>query len=143
MKLYLDCEFNGFGGELISMALAAEDGREWYGVLPEPRIWNKWVFENVFPVISAVEPTIYAQSEEEFRVSLFNFLAQFEAPTIVVDWYADLVHFFATFAGKDHTESVHFPCVAEIVRDVPGYAPEHPHNALSDARAIRAALTTD
>lgn len=142
MKLYLDCEFNGFGGDLLSMALVAEDGREWYGVLPEPWVWNEWVFDNVFPVIDAVEPTIKAQSEEEFRVSLFNFLSQFDRPTIVVDWYADLVHFFNAFAGRDHTQSVHYPCTAEIVVDVPGYAPLHPHNALSDARAIRDALTT-
>lgn len=30
-RLYLDTEFNGHGGELISLALAAEDGRHWYG----------------------------------------------------------------------------------------------------------------
>lgn len=29
MKLWIDCEFNGFGGELISMALIDEEGRHW------------------------------------------------------------------------------------------------------------------
>lgn len=143
MRLYLDCEFNGFGGELISMALCAEDGREWYAVLPEPSLWNEWVFENVLPVISAEKPTIYANSREEFRVSLRNFLDGFEQPTIVADWYTDLVHFFQSFAGRDHTESIDYPCKAELVTDVPGYAPAVPHNALSDARAIRDALGRD
>jgi hypothetical protein len=30
MRLFLDTEFNGFGGELTSLALAAEDGRDWH-----------------------------------------------------------------------------------------------------------------
>ena len=34
MKLFLDCEFNGFGGELISMALVDENERYFYEVLP-------------------------------------------------------------------------------------------------------------
>lgn len=29
MKFYLDTEFNGFGGELISLALVSEQGHEW------------------------------------------------------------------------------------------------------------------
>lgn len=32
MKLFLDCEFNGFGGELISMALVDENERYFYEV---------------------------------------------------------------------------------------------------------------
>lgn len=43
MRIYVDCEFNGFGGELMSMALVAEDGREWYNVLPLPRDIEPWV----------------------------------------------------------------------------------------------------
>ena len=33
MNLFLDCEFNGLGGELISMALVDEDGHSFYEVL--------------------------------------------------------------------------------------------------------------
>lgn len=29
-KIAVDCEFNGFGGQLISMALVTEHGDEWY-----------------------------------------------------------------------------------------------------------------
>jgi len=32
MKMWIDTEFNEYRGELISLALVAEDGREWYGV---------------------------------------------------------------------------------------------------------------
>lgn len=48
MRLFIDGEWNSFGGDLISLALVAEDGREWYEVLdcvdPHP-----WVAENVIP----------------------------------------------------------------------------------------------
>lgn len=139
MKLFLDCEFNGFGGELISMAICAEDGEEWYAILPEPTVWDEWVLDNVKPVVSVIKPTIYAKSREEFRASLHSFLKQYDRPVIVADWYTDLVHFFNSFAGRDHFESVYFPCFAELTPDLVGYDPECPHNALSDARAIRSA----
>jgi hypothetical protein len=141
MRVFLDCEFNGFGGELISMALVGEDGAEWYGVLPEPRVWDNWCFHNVLPVMDAERPTIRATSREEFRVAAHMFLSsRYENPTIVADWYTDLVHFFGVFGGRNHTESISYACKAELVLDVPGYAPKFPHNALSDARSIRDSL---
>lgn len=38
MKLYIDTEFNGFGGDLISLALATEaaNGKHFYGILELP-----------------------------------------------------------------------------------------------------------
>lgn len=139
-RLYLDCEFNGFGGQLISMALVAEDGREWYEVLPLPitathDFVDPWVRLNVVPILG--KPPI---SHASFRQSLFAFLANFDNPIIVADWYTDLVHFFSCFAGRDHSESRSYPCRAQLVASVPGYAPKQPHNALSDARAIKDAL---
>lgn len=43
MRLYLDTEFNGFGGSLISAALVSTGGHEWYEVLPcsHPNAWVK------------------------------------------------------------------------------------------------------
>jgi hypothetical protein len=136
-RLYIDCEFNGFGGELISMALVDDDGREWYAVLPEPSVWNEWVYDHVFPVINAISPTIVATSRDEFRVSLQAFLSRYDNPIIVADWYTDLVHFFSAFGGRDHTESIAYRCRSELRLDLPDLAAEFPHNALSDARAIR------
>jgi hypothetical protein len=51
MKLFLDCEFNGFGGELISMALVDENEKYFYEVLPcmNP---TSWVFNNVIPILN-------------------------------------------------------------------------------------------
>ncbi len=48
MHIFIDGEWNSYGGELISLALVAEDGRSFYEVLgcdnPDP-----WIAENVMP----------------------------------------------------------------------------------------------
>lgn len=133
-NVYIDCEFNGFAGQLISMAMVTDDGREWYEVLPLPRVVDPWVAMHVIPILGKE-----SISQEEFRASFWRFLMQVERPEIIADWYADLVHFLSMFAGRRHDESVNYPCSLTL-RGVPRYVPEIPHNALSDARAIRAAL---
>ena len=48
MRYFLDTEFNGFAGELISVALVPEHGdQEFYAVLPLPEAPNNWVTRNV------------------------------------------------------------------------------------------------
>jgi hypothetical protein len=135
MKIAVDCEFNGFGGQLMSMALVAEDGREWYEVLPEPRVFNEWVFDNVLPVLGQKPIDLLA-----FRMGFISFLGHYDNPTIVADWYTDIVHFFQMFAGKDHSESIHIPCTVELLPDMKFQPSKIPHNALEDARAIMRTL---
>lgn len=137
MKIAVDCEFNGFGGQLISMALVAEDGREWYEVLPMPDIIDPWVNEHVYPVLGQepIDPLA-------FRMAFISFVTHFENPTIVADWYTDLVHFFQMFAGEDHLDSVHIPCTAVLLPDMEFLPSAMPHNALEDARAIMKTLMT-
>ena len=137
MRIFVDCEFNGFGGELISMALVPEDDdvQPWYEVrqLPEGNsfAWDKWVWDNVVPYLCK-----RAIGRDEFRASAIAWLQQFDNPTIIADWYTDLIHFFGIFAGKDHTDSVGYACNAELVL-IDCYSSTIPHNALHDAMAIR------
>lgn len=134
-RIYIDCEFNGWVGELISFAMVADDGVEFYSVLPEPRVWDKWCFNNVRPVLNQ-EP---CASFEDFRVAFLAFLRGYRNPTIIADWPADLYYFNKVLLGSSHEESVLIPCRFELVGcDI---SPAIPHNALSDARAIRDALT--
>ena len=49
-KLFVDCEFNEFQGELISMAIVSEDGREWCEALPCANP-GPWVSQHVMPII--------------------------------------------------------------------------------------------
>lgn len=139
MRIFVDCEFNGFGGDLVSMALVPEDENihPWYEVvnLPEGQryVWDRWVWDNVIPVVGKK-----AISPDRFRASFLQYIQTFNDPIICADWYTDLVHFFNMFAGEDHSQSIGFACRAELVL-IDNYQSETPHNALSDALAIRRA----
>ena len=136
MKLWIDTEFNEYRGALISMALVAEDGREWYGVrfCDDPG-W--WVLEHVMPVLE-IEP----KRDSTLRNELSVFLRQFDSVHIVCDWPGDIAHFchFLEFAPGERIG----PDVMtfEVRRDLPDTATTSriPHNALEDARALARAV---
>ncbi len=132
MKLFLDCEFNGFQGALISMALAAEDGREWYEVLPcdQP---VAWVAQHVMPILGRP-----ATSFTEMQRSLYVWLGQFESVHVVADWPEDIAHFCrALIVGPGYR--INTPPLTMEVLPIDS-ASKLPHNALADARGIRAAF---
>lgn len=140
MKLYLDTEFNGFGGELISMALVCPDGRQWYaakelrdlscGTLHSA--YDPWVAEHVLPKLEVDELSL-----AEFKSSFREFIRQFDNPTIICDWHADAIHFCEMLQGDDYGSSLDFACRVTILKTPPGEPrPENPHNALSDAMAL-------
>ena len=137
MRLFLDTESNGFGGELISMALVSESGDEWYEVvsfdgLPEPFV-AKHVLSNL-----GKEPITNA----EFVDSLDAFLTGYSLSSgleIIADWTSDFEHLSSWLSsmGAYRGWSIPFECTMRLVRGDATIAPENPHNALSDARALR------
>lgn len=134
MKLFIDCEFNEYAGELMSMALVTEDGREWYEVLPLPDLIGEWVAANVIPKLGK-GPV----STKMFHQSLGMFLKDFDGCEIIADWPADFEHLCAHLsrAGRDLEWVLPIECTMRLVRGDDTIAPENPHNALSDARALR------
>lgn len=52
VEMYLDTEFNGHSGELISIAIAADDGSRFYAELPEPRIYRLVLYTRVYANIA-------------------------------------------------------------------------------------------
>lgn len=139
MRLFIDCEFNEFGGDLISMALVAEDGREWYGELPCPAP-RSWVAEHVIPLLTG---PIFA-STPDFQRSLFRFLADFDNIHVVADWPEDIAHFMRIVISGPGMRYDTPPLTCEVLRvDADS---DVPHHALHDARGLRAhivALTGD
>lgn len=132
MRLFLDCEFNEFQGDLISMALVAEDGREWYGVLPCENP-GAWVAQHVMPILGK-----FPIGKSTFQLSLRDYLAQFDTIHVVADWPEDIVHFCQTLITGPGWRLDTPPLTMEVLRiDAPS---ELPHNALADARGIRAAV---
>ena len=132
MKLYLDTEFNGHGGELVSLALAAEKGDHFYQELFIPnRIWHPWVHENVVPYLDSINSLSY----EEFRKSLREYLRDRSRELIIyADWPADFEHLIQLMVGPTFDTSWMFPCTMKLVRV--NTFPEKPHHALSDAIAL-------
>ena len=67
---YLDCEFNGYKGDLISLALVIDDNNYFYEVLgcPNP---VPWVAENVMPILNK-EPIAHTTSNRNLKLSLLN-----------------------------------------------------------------------
>jgi hypothetical protein len=129
MNLYIDCEFNGFGGQLISMALVAEDGNEFYEVLecynPVP-----WVAENVMPFLNRD-----SVSSTMFKKRLAHFLNQYDELHIIADWPDDIKHFCQSLITGPGTMFSTPPRITmEINRKINGIS-RIPHNALEDARA--------
>ncbi|MFZ4808632.1 MAG: hypothetical protein ACOYLQ_15365 [Hyphomicrobiaceae bacterium] len=131
MTLYLDTEFNGHGGELISLALASDKGpHTFYGVLPLPERIHPWVAEHVIPILDR-EP----EPVGVFRMRLQHFLERYGDEGVIADWPDDFAHLMRVMSGPDYTESWCVPLDMRLLNsgDV---QPDRPHNALSDAIAL-------
>jgi hypothetical protein len=131
VTLYLDTEFNGHGGQLISLALVSNKSpAEFYGVLPFIDAVHPWVAEHVVPMLDR-EP----EAPEEFRMRLHFFLEKHSGEEIIADWPDDFAHLMSAMSGSSYEKSWMVPCCMRLV--VSGdVKPERPHNALSDARAL-------
>lgn len=132
MRVWVDCEFNEFKGDLISMALVAEDGLEWYCVLPCENP-GAWVAQHVMPILRQ-QPV----SRAAFSRSLYLWLAQYDAVHVIADWPEDIAHFCESLITGPGERINTPPLTMEIRRDLDLIPSAVPHNALDDARAIRA-----
>lgn len=131
MRTFIDCEWNEFGGELISLALCPERGPEFYEVLPcvNP---GPWVREHVMPVLKK-SPI----SQDRFQYVLGTWLSQFAHVHIIADWPTDIAHFCSALITGPGMRLQTPPLTFEITSIAS--ESECPHNALFDARANRAA----
>lgn len=130
MKVYIDTEFNEFQGALISMALVAETGHEFYEVLPCENP-GPWVAENVMPILHK-EPV----HQQVFQLRLQHWLSQFPTVHLIADWPEDIQHFCQALITGPGMRLDTPPLTMEIRRDLDAVS-KLPHNALADARAIR------
>ncbi len=138
MRIWIDTEFNGFNGELLSIALVAEDGTEFYEILMYSSATDPWVAEHVMPVMNKHTGLGLRKPISRCRVTrlLQHFLMQFESIHVIADWPEDIAHFCRLLLTEVPGERINTPpLMMEIVRfDAPS---EVPHNALSDARGMR------
>jgi hypothetical protein len=135
MNIFIDCEFNGFGGDLISMALVAEDGQEFYEVLnlEKDRGYERWVFEHVVPYLNK-EPT----NKQALQAKLWKFLNQYKEVNLIADWPDDIKYFCMSLIVSPGV-CINTPpkLTMEINRELSSKLSKIPHNALEDAKAIQ------
>ena len=135
--LYLDTEYNGFGGQLISMALVPVTNNNlvsqpFYEVMELPDSIDPWVKINVIPKLRK-EPV----NNIMFRTKFQRFIFEFVNPIVVFDWYEDFVHFCNQLKGYDYSSSLNYPFRAHHVCGLPSIKEnENTHNALYDATRL-------
>lgn len=129
--VWIDCEFNGWGGDLISLALVDAYGREFYEAVP-CAYPQPWVAANVMPVLG-VQPVPLRALQQR----LHWWLSAYDSVHVIADWPDDIAYFCrALITGPgERMDTPHL--TLEIRRDIDAAASMVPHNALEDARAIR------
>lgn len=144
MKYYLDTEFDGFGGPLISLALVREDGYSLYLIYRELAL-EKWVADNVLPILRSVPGKVYPLVVDHATGA--RCIAEYfggDVPDIITDWPDDvryLCHAIITGPGQmAKIDGLRFD-----IRRVDAYpstlSGAIQHNAWWDAMALRHLLT--
>lgn len=146
LRYFLDTEYNGWGGALLSLALVADSGEEFYIVLEHDGPLEAWVERNVVPYFDSVPESLRTTrlSRAAAAGALGFFLAGDPDPLIVADWPEDISH-FASLLVTGPGLMVPLPsCRFQLVAFT-GFSTAAnsavPHNALHDARALRDHLT--
>ena len=143
MRYFLDTEYNGWGGALLSLALVPEDGGEelyltlgWDGALEE------WVERNVVPYLDSVPESLLSprMSRGDAAGMVAHYLAGDPDPLIVADWPEDIAQLsglIVTGPGvMAEVPRLRFEFVALTGFSTAANS-KVPHNALHDARALR------
>lgn len=133
MLLFLDTEFNGMGGELISLALVPEPNSgcaSFYEVIEHGKP-IPWVAEHVIPHLDR-----HPLSVDIFKHRLISYLKTFNDGhvTLVADWPDDFKYLCESLITGPREAYV--PNMALQFTSV-DCRPLRPHNALSDAEALR------
>lgn len=142
MRYFLDTEFNGFGGELLSLALVPVEGDEFYVTLASHGALLPWVEQNVAPFLDHVPVALASprMSRRDAAIGLSHYLAMDPEPLIVADWPEDIAQ-FCNLLMTGPGEMVPVPPLAFQLVPLGGFSTAAnsavPHNALHDARALK------
>ena len=143
MRYFLDTEYNGFGGTLLSLALVPEDGgEEFYVTLAYAEPLDPWVERHVLPFLDMVPEQLKSPRlpRRAAAGALAHWLAHDPNPEIVADWPEDLAQ-FAMLLVIGPGQMLTVPPFTLRFEPLQGFSTAAnstvPHNALHDARALR------
>jgi hypothetical protein len=142
MRYFLDTEYNGWGGVLLSLALVPDDGEDLYVTLDWEGPLEEWVERNVVPYLDTVPENLLSprMSRADAARTLAHYLARDPEPLIIADWPEDIAMFNALLVtGPGLMAEV--PSLKFQFLSLTGFSTaansKVPHNALYDARALR------
>lgn len=136
MRYFIDAEFNGFGGELISIAAVPEEDSAppFYEAVhcPSP---SEWARARILPVMQTAP-----QPRAEIARLFSDYLSGDAMPLIVADWPEDIAHAAALLTdgkgGRLALIEVRFQLLSPSEFS-PAKLSRVPHNAYYDALALR------
>lgn len=142
MRYFLDTEYNGWGGALLSLALVPEEGEELYLTLDWEGPLEAWVERNVLPYLDTVPEHLVSprMSRPDAARLIGHYLAGDPDPLIVADWPEDIALLNALLVTGPGVMADVPPLRFQFL-PLSGFSTAAnsrvPHNALHDARALR------
>ena len=142
LRYFLDTEYNGWGGALLSLALVPDDGEELYVTLDWDGALEPWVERNVIPYLDTVPDGLVSPrlNRVDAARAVAHYLAGDSEPIIVADWPEDIAQFSMLLLTGPGT-MVEVPPLSFQFVELSGFSTaansKVPHNALHDARSLR------
>jgi hypothetical protein len=142
LRYFLDTEYNGWGGALLSLALVPDNGEELYLTLDWSGPLEEWVERNVLPYLDTVPDSLVSTriTREDAARAISHYLAGDREPLIVADWPEDIAYFNALLVTGPGV-MVEVPALKFQFMSLSGFSTaansKVPHNALHDARSLR------
>ncbi|HEX5258341.1 MAG TPA: hypothetical protein VFW35_06130 [Sphingomicrobium sp.] len=147
MRYFLDTEYNGIGGALLSLALVPDHGDELYLTFETADPLVEWVERHVVPYLDSVPEQLFCPrlSRKDAAHALERYLRHDQEPLIFADWPEDIAQFcnlMITGPG-DMVEVRHVIFrLAPLSNFSTAANSKVPHNALHDARSLRDHITS-
>lgn len=142
MRYFLDTEYNGPGGELMSLALVPDDGDDLYLTFKTSAPLVEWVERHVTPYLDSVPEQLSCPrlSREDAAHALERYLRHDDEVLIIADWPEDIAQFCdLMITGPGDMIDVRHVIfrLAPMSNFSTAANSKVPHNALYDARALR------
>ena len=142
LRYFLDTEYNGNGGALLSLALVPDEGEELYVRLKTDEPIVEWVQLHVIPYIDMVPHQLACPPLErhEAAQALEHYLRHDDDVVIVADWPEDVAQ-FSNLMITGPGDMIDVRHVTFRLLPLSNFSTAEnsqvPHNALHDARALR------
>jgi len=142
MRYFLDTEFNGTGGALLSLALVPDDGDDLYLTVKTDEPLVEWVQRHVIPYLDSVPEQLSCPRlpHNDAAHALERYLRHDPEPVIIADWPEDVAQ-FCDLLITGPGQMVELRHLTFELRPMSNFSTaansKVPHNALHDARALR------